>query len=403
MEYLTDQHISEITTLMKAKGVEMEELLYDLVDHVCCMVEEKMEQGKNYPSALEESISSFGNNGIRHIQEETTFLLTKNLLAMKKTMHIIGIAATIMVLVGSIFKVLHYPGAGILYLSGGILLTYLFLPLLATLKVKQKLGSLRTWASVVGIVSGFILVHGIFFKVMHWPMANVLMKSGGALLLFVFLPLSIYVAIKHKAVRSNTLISLVLSIAGFSILFVLVNLGNSKVVDNAILNIQYTINKDVSELRNNNTTILVNIPDSVRTAELNKLIELSESIDVLAGNLSFKLAKSHHPKLTEEQLHVILAEDLRAISDDMGDLGVLRKNEELVQLLHQIEEYQQLYEKITGVSSQITINQDNMDYYLTSHQRNFPLGIVIQDLSLLNLQVQRSQQSVLHYYKGRVS
>lgn len=84
MEYLTDQHISEITTLMKAKGVEMEELLYDLVDHVCCMIEEKMEQGKNYPSALDESMNSFGNNGIRHIQEETTFLLTKNLLAMKK-------------------------------------------------------------------------------------------------------------------------------------------------------------------------------------------------------------------------------------------------------------------------------------------------------------------------------
>ena len=89
MEHLTEKHISEITTLVRAKGVEMEELLFDLVDHVCCMVEEKMEQGKNYTSALEESISSFGNNGIRNIQEETNYLLTKNILAMKKTMHII--------------------------------------------------------------------------------------------------------------------------------------------------------------------------------------------------------------------------------------------------------------------------------------------------------------------------
>jgi len=107
MEQLTEKHISEITTLIKAKGVEMEELLYDLVDHVCCMIEEKMEQGKNYPSALDETMSSFGNKGIRNIQEETTYLLTKNILVMRKTMHIIGITSAIMLLLGSIFKIQH--------------------------------------------------------------------------------------------------------------------------------------------------------------------------------------------------------------------------------------------------------------------------------------------------------
>lgn len=318
-------------------------------------------------------------------------------------MHIIGITATIMVLVGSLFKVLHYPGAGILYLSGGFLLTYLFLPLLATVKVKQKLGSLRTWASVVGIVGGFVLLHGIFFKVMHWPMANVLMKSGGALLLFAFLPLSIYVAIKHKAVRSNTLISLILSIAGFSILFVLVNLGNSKVVDNAILNIQYTINNDLTDLKQSNEALLMSIPDSVQNDDLEALNDISLSIDILTSKLSFDIAKSHHPNLSTEELNIILSKDLHVISDDLGDLKVLRDNEELAQILNLIEEYQERYEKLTGSTNQITINNENMNYYLTSHQRNFPLGIVIQDLSLLNLQVQRSQQSVLHYYKGRVS
>ncbi len=188
MEYLTEKHISEITTLIRAKGVEMEELLYDLVDHVSCMIEAKMEQGKNYPSALEESMSSFGNKGIRNIQEETTYLLTKNILAMKKTMHIIGIASTLMLLVGSILKIKHLPGAGALYLAGGFLLSFVFLPLLVTVKVKEKLGKLRTWTTILGVASAFVLVNGIFFKVMHWPMANMLMNIGAGMLLFIYLP-----------------------------------------------------------------------------------------------------------------------------------------------------------------------------------------------------------------------
>jgi hypothetical protein len=109
---LTEQNISEIELLIEARGVEMKELSYDLVDHVCCMIEEKMEKGKSYASALEESIASFGKKGIRQIQEETTFLLTKNILAMRKTMHITGITAAILLLLGSIFKVQHWQGSG---------------------------------------------------------------------------------------------------------------------------------------------------------------------------------------------------------------------------------------------------------------------------------------------------
>ena len=73
MADLTEQNIREIEVLVEARGVEMKELSYDLVDHICCMIETKMESGKNYTSALEESIASFGKKGIRQIQEETTF------------------------------------------------------------------------------------------------------------------------------------------------------------------------------------------------------------------------------------------------------------------------------------------------------------------------------------------
>ena len=84
MADLTEQNIREIRLLIEARGVEMEELSIDLVDHICCMIEEKMESGLNYVSALEETMSSFGKKGIRQIQEETTFLLTKAAITSPK-------------------------------------------------------------------------------------------------------------------------------------------------------------------------------------------------------------------------------------------------------------------------------------------------------------------------------
>lgn len=404
MEHLTEKHIREITTLVRAKGVEMEELLCDLVDHVCCMVEEKMEQGKNYTSALEESISSFGNNGIRNIQEETNYLLTKNILAMKKTMHIIGIASTIMLLVGAFFKIKHYPGAGILYLTGGFLLSFAFLPLLATVKIKEKLGKLRTWITILGVASAFVLINGIFFKIMHWPLANVLMNIGGGLLLFIYLPLAIYAAFKHKDIRTNTLTSIIIAVAGFTVMFSLVKVGNSHAVNNAIINIQYTINQDVDKANALNQNIFSSFNDSVISEDVKQLNQLVAKMDEMVKGFNFSLAKSQHLDITDEKLQTILASDYRVISDDLGDLSVLRNEEEgLQELLGLIDNYEKGYASLTGTSIDITYNENNIKYYMEKKNIFFPLGIVIHDLSLLNLQVQKTHTSLLQYIKGKVS
>ncbi len=406
MEHLTEKHISEITTLVRAKGVEMEELLYDLVDHVCCMVEEKMEQGKNYASALEESISSFGNNGIRNIQEETTYLLTKNILVMRKTMHIIGIVATLMLLIASIFKIQHWPGAGLMYVVGGFLLSFVFMPLFLSVKVKEKMGKFRTWLNIVGIASAFLVVNGIFFKVMHWPYANLLMDIGGVILLFVYLPLAIYNFYKNKELRTNTLTTLVIAVSGFSILFALVSLRSSFTVRSSIINMQYTINENTKLTNQSNHQLLLSLgSDSLQDYEaVFKANQLADSINSLTSILSFEIAKSEHPDLADETIKQILASNYLEISDDNGNLNVLKKEEGgLNELLILIKEYEQIYQQLLGVAPTVDVNEENVKIYIDPKNDKFPLGIIIHDLSILNLQVQRLHTSLLQYYKGRVS
>ena len=67
-----------------------------------------------------------------------------------------------------------------------------------------------------------------------------------------------------------------------------------------------------------------------------------------------------------------------------------------------INEYELLYKNITGTSSSLSIQDRNLNDYMTSSGTHFPLGIVIHDLSLLNLQLQRLHTGLLQYYKGKV-
>ena len=405
MEQLTEKNISEITTLIKAKGVEMEELLYDLVDHVCCMIEDKMEQGKNYASALDETMNSFGNKGIRNIQEETTYLLTKNILVMRKTMHIIGITSAILLLLGSIFKIYHLAGASVMYVLGAASLCLVFMPLYLAVRIKEKVGKLNTWTNVVGVISAIALCFGILFKIMHWPMANILMNVGGIVLIVIFLPLYIYNSYKNKQLKTSTIVPVIVSIAGFSLMFSLVKLRNSHNVSSAILNIQYTINSDVEQINKTNQSLLIDLKqDSIIINEIVKADEMTKAINSLISNLNFKMAKSQHLKLTDEQIKQILISNYQVISNDKGDLLVLRNQEEgLTELISLVETYQKKYKEITGINANIFYNQTNFDYYLNSQDVQFPLGIVINDLSLLNLQVQKTHTALLQNYKGRVS
>ena len=405
MADLTEQNIREIEVLVEARGVEMKELSYDLVDHICCMIEEKMESGKSYTSALEESMASFGKKGIRQIQEETTFLLTKNILAMRKTMHITGITAAILLLLGSIFKIQHWPGAGVMYVLGAASLCFLFMPLFLAVRIKEKPGKLSTISNIIGILGAIALCCGILFKIMHWPLANILMNVGGGLLILLFLPLYIYNGFKTNNLKTSTIVPVVVAIAGFSLMFSLVKLRNSQAVRTSILNMQYTINDDLLSSNNTNKSLVALIEqDSVSDEAFQKINDMALSINKISSELSFDIAKSYHTELSDEEIKTILKNNYTLISDDLGDLSSIRKEKDgLGDLMVLIENYQSAYQQVTGTDAKLSLNQDNLDYYLNSKNSQFPLGIVVHDLSFLNLQIQRLHTGLLQYYKGKVS
>lgn len=89
-----------------------------------------------------------------------------------RTLRSIAIASYIL---GILFKLLHWPGASILLPTGGVL-TVVMLALLLFRKPGPLTVQLQFPAMLIGAVMAVII--GGLFKIMHWPGANMLLLLG---------------------------------------------------------------------------------------------------------------------------------------------------------------------------------------------------------------------------------
>src|SRR5688572_27932704 len=114
MYCLSEEQIAFISRDIRARGVEMESLQQDLLDHVCCLIEQNLEANGDFENFYTTAIRTFYRSELKEIEEETLFLLTnKNYYAMKKIMLCSGVFSVVVLSFGILFKFMHWPGAGI--------------------------------------------------------------------------------------------------------------------------------------------------------------------------------------------------------------------------------------------------------------------------------------------------
>jgi len=69
---LNDEHVAFIIKTLHQRGLLLDGLHDEVVDHVCSAVEDYMNNGKNFAEALDLVIATFGHSeGIQQLQEET--------------------------------------------------------------------------------------------------------------------------------------------------------------------------------------------------------------------------------------------------------------------------------------------------------------------------------------------
>lgn len=219
---LSNRHIDYILNDIRARGVTIEDLQYNLLDHICCVIEQNLEENGDFENYYQQTVQSFFKKELKEIEDETiSLIIFKHYYTMKKAMIISGTASAAIFSTGLIFKFLHLPGASISLILGIGLLSLVFLPLMFILKIREK-QSVKDKAIIgIGTFSGILISLGILFKVMHWPGANMMMQGSIFVMLLLFLPLYFFTGIRNPDTKVNTIVSSIIMLSAIGLLFTL--------------------------------------------------------------------------------------------------------------------------------------------------------------------------------------
>ena len=143
---------------------------------------------------------------------------------MKKILYLIGLLSTAFTFLASIFKIMHWPGASVMIIIGAFSFAFIFIPLLIFIKFKEVIFLFDKFIYSIGVVLGTILMVGFIFKLMHWPWATVLMLSSILIFNFVYIPVYFLTRFKREDLKFNTVVNSVIMFSFGSILLELFDL-----------------------------------------------------------------------------------------------------------------------------------------------------------------------------------
>ncbi len=147
---------------------------------------------------------------------------------MKKSVYFSGIICTILMLCGCMFKIMHWPGANVMIMASVFFFCFYFLPfaLLNSYKEMNKHKELH----IIAFVVFCICVMGVLFKVMHWPGAGIAVMIGLPLPFLVFLPAYLYYTKDEKKEGSTNFLGMMFGLTFLAVFSVLLALTISRQV-----------------------------------------------------------------------------------------------------------------------------------------------------------------------------
>ena len=158
---------------------------------------------------------------------------------MNNKIYYLGIISVFIVLIGSLFKISHWPGAGIIFSVGNLFFCLVFLPPALISSFRSESSKKLHWLYFTAFVSIIFDFAGALFKVMHWPGASIVITIGIPLPFVTFLPLYIIYNRNDKQINYNNVTAVLFFFAYMGAMTALLSLNVSKnILDESVKNIQ---------------------------------------------------------------------------------------------------------------------------------------------------------------------
>ncbi len=188
MPELSIQNIDRVTRDVKKQEIVFSHLFDELIDHICCDIENEMQAGLTFLEAYSKVKQKMGSRRLKEIQEETLYAVDTKYRFMKNTMKISGIAGTVLLGFGALFKIQHWPLAGVMTTIGAVTLAFVFMPSALGVLWKETHRMKKLFLFISAFLAGMCFILGTLFKIQHWTGAGIIIALTALFGLFFFIP-----------------------------------------------------------------------------------------------------------------------------------------------------------------------------------------------------------------------
>jgi predicted neutral ceramidase superfamily lipid hydrolase len=235
MYSISDENIDYILHDLKIRGIETESLRLNLLDHICILIEENLEENGDFEKFYAFTIRAFYDHELREIEEEILLSSSyKNKRIMKKAMILSGAFSAAGFIGGSLSKIMLFRITDFLLFLGFVSFVLLFLPLVFIVLLKE----LKSKSDLIIYSSGTLSLMLYFFcmlmKCLGLPSSNLQLGPNTWLILwlaglgigsFVFVPSYFLAGMSKPETKTSTIITSILLVAFIGVQFRLTNLG----------------------------------------------------------------------------------------------------------------------------------------------------------------------------------
>lgn len=188
MGKLTTAQKDELRIFLAQQGLSFKPLQDEMLDHIGCDLEERMNGGVSFHDAWHQLITELPGNHFQLIQKDVMETINKR-FTLSRGLSFVAIS---LLVVSTLFKIMHLQFAGeVLLLSFGFIAASLVTTSLSGIFLnKEKKGGVRVLAEVIGIV---VLLIGYGFKILHLAGADGVILVAVVLLITSLLVNTVYV------------------------------------------------------------------------------------------------------------------------------------------------------------------------------------------------------------------
>jgi len=142
---------------------------------------------------------------------------------MKKAMIRSGVISATLLTLGILGKFLRLPGSSPCLVLGIVTMSFVFLPLLFTLKAREQKNTKDKLILGLGVFAASLMCLSVLFKIMLWPYAMFMGLSSVFILIAFFLPIYFVNGIRNPDTKVNSIVTSILLIGGCGLFLSLVS------------------------------------------------------------------------------------------------------------------------------------------------------------------------------------